>query len=101
MLLSTTMIHPKLYKAVVADKKMLNNRDMLLNFKLINPSEIHFKPGQFINLNVAKNTFRSYSICSDPLLLNKVSVVVSIDHDGAGTKFLKSIQLFKQARTII
>ncbi len=80
---------PKLYKAKLKSKQMLNNRDMLIDLELINPPEIYFKPGQFINLNVAENTFRSYSICSSSLLTNQVSIVVSVGHDGVGTKYLK------------
>lgn len=72
---------------------MLNARDMLVDFELINPTEIHFRPGQFINLNVAENTFRSYSICSSPLLSNQITIVVSVDHDGVGTKYLKNIKI--------
>ena len=94
------MKHPKLYKAKLKGKQMLNARDMLVEFELIKPAEIHFKPGQFINLNVAENTFRSYSICSDSSLLDKVSIVASVSHEGVGTKYLKELKQSDEIRFI-
>ena len=83
---------PKLYKAKLKNKRMLNHRDMLVDFELIDPAEIQFKPGQFINLNVAENTFRSYSICSDPSLSREIAIAVSVSHEGVGTRYLKELQ---------
>ena len=91
---------PKLYKAKVKNKQMLNRRDLLVDFDIIDPPEINSKPGQFINLNVSENTFRAYSICSNSLLTNLVSIVVSIDHDGAGSVFLRNLQIGDEVKFI-
>lgn len=91
---------PKLYKVKLKNKQMLNERDIRVDFELIEPSEMYFKPGQFVNINVDENTFRSYSICSDSKQINQISIAASVDHDGVGSRFLKKIQRGDEVKLI-
>lgn len=85
-------IIPKIYEARVFEAKMENSRDLLVTFKLLNPNRIEFVPGQFINLRVSANTYRSYSICSLPRFSDQVSIVVTVNFDGIGANYLKGLK---------
>ena len=81
---------PKRYLAEVSDLVYLNAKTLLLTFELEEPETIEFLPGQFINIDVGNGLYRAYSICSDADVKNKISVVLTVAHDGVGANFLKS-----------
>lgn len=91
---------PKLYKAKLTHKEMLNKRDLLVEYTLVEPTNIDFDPGQFINLNVGENTFRSYSIASPITKNNSVELVVSVDHEGIGSNYLKVSSIGDETKII-
>ncbi|MCL4364078.1 FAD-dependent oxidoreductase [Patescibacteria group bacterium] len=81
-----------IYKTVVVDKKQLTNNIYFFTFKLVDPPEINFIPGQYLILRVPKgNAFvpRLYSIFSTSLHKDKVEFIVEIVSGGlASTYFL-------------
>ena len=73
--------------------EMLNERDLFVQIEHNFPQQMEFEPGQFISLKVAENTFRPYSIVSDFTDKNSIAVVVSVDHEGIGSNYLKQLKV--------
>lgn len=84
---------PKPYKARVTEYRMLNNRNLLLELSYLDPQEMNFVAGQFIVIRIKENTYRSYSICSDPLIKSSLKIVASVEHEGVGSNYLKNLKL--------
>jgi ferredoxin-NADP reductase len=84
---------PKRFAATVHSQEQLNSRYLKVNFLSEELAVTLFEPGQFVNILVDKNTFRSYSICSHPTELPNFSIVASVLHNGTGANYLKNIKI--------
>lgn len=67
-----------------------------IELSLLNPSEISFKPGQFISFEVAKKGFplpavRPYSIASPPGRQDRLTLVLNLVPGGPGSTYLFSL----------
>jgi ferredoxin-NADP reductase len=82
---------PQKYTAEVMKNKQVNERDYIVDLKLLAPNEISFTPGQFVSMTVAENTNRAYSICSDPKQTHFIAITVTILEDGVGSEFIKNL----------
>jgi|GEM_PF-307172 len=64
-------------------------------FTFLVPKEFTFKPGQYISIEVEKNSqkiFRPYSIASSPRLKNKIKICVKKIPGGLATEYLFSLK---------
>ena len=67
-------------------------KNIKIDFDVVSPSDFTFKGGQHINIMVGDNLVRPYSICSDPVNPSELSIVVSVGHEGSGSKYLKELK---------
>lgn len=89
-----TFAIPKIYKPVLKKKEFLNEKTLYLTFGFVdNNIKFKFVPGQFVNIKVGENIFRSYSVCSDYRNTWELSIVATIAHDGVGSNYLKSLKV--------
>jgi len=79
------------YKTILSVKKQLTNNVFLFSFKLIDPSEINFVPGQYLILKV-NNKPRLYSIASSNLEKNKIEFIVELVPDGRASTYLANLK---------
>ena len=76
------------YKTVLTSKKQLVNNIYLFTFKLVDPLEINFIPGQYLILKVNMKP-RLYSIYSSNRVKNQIEFIIGIIPGGlASTYFL-------------
>lgn len=88
------------YKTALSDKKYLADNIYLFTFKLVDPPEMNFIPGQYLMLNVPKgNGFvvRLYSIASPPLVKNAFELIVEIIPQGLGSTLLNNLKIGDEA----
>lgn len=78
------------FKAEVKDIEQLTPD--VRHFRLLVPKEFTFKPGQFIQVIVDKNTKRAYSIASAPNEHGYIELCVKKVKKGIGTNYLFSRQ---------
>ncbi len=81
------------FTSVVAEKKYLNSKVLLLRLKLENPTTIDFAAGQYITLIMSPSLRRSYSIFSPPSQKNSLDLIIDVTVGGPGCEFIKSMQL--------
>lgn len=79
--------------AVIKNLKYLTKKILYLNLEMKNPLELEFKSGQYINIAVAPNIRRSYSIGSPCYEKGHIELYIDISPDGPGSKFFKSLKL--------
>lgn len=80
------------HEAVVSNITWLTHKVIKIDLSSIIPSSFVFIPGQFINLEIAPDTYRSYSLCSDSRLTDFISFVVSAKHEGVGANYIRSLK---------
>ena len=78
---------PKRHNATITSKEWISSKVLEVKFKVQDSFE--FVPGQFISLNVAENTYRAYSICSDYKIVDEFTIVADAKHEGMGSNFLR------------
>lgn len=82
------------YRARLSDRKQLNERFIELDLELIEPNRIEFRAGQYIMVKVPGIPHtRSYSISSAPQVNHAVELLIDLQPQGPGTKYLDSLQL--------
>ncbi|MFZ5425017.1 MAG: ferredoxin--NADP reductase [Patescibacteria group bacterium] len=86
-------IKPQLFKAQVKDKIQLSPKTIELVLALVQPWEIAFIPGQFVNLKVNDSKYRSYSIASNPHEHRTIKLAIDIAHEGLGSNYARSLKL--------
>ncbi|MEW5816022.1 MAG: 2Fe-2S iron-sulfur cluster binding domain-containing protein [Spirochaetota bacterium] len=89
------LLNVKEYKAVVALVRNLTHDIKEINFKLIEPSEINHRPGQYIQVQAQGPegpVFRAYSISSPDYEKNKVQLVVRLVPGGIASTYLHSLK---------
>ena len=91
---------PAKYRTIFKSREYLNYKTLFCEFEFIEPKEMEFLAGQFINLNIGASTFRSYSICSNPANKSSIFIIASVEHEGVGAKFLKHTQLGSEVEII-
>ncbi len=80
------------FEAVVADRRDLTADTKYILFELKEPSEIRFRPGQFIQINVpGTDEFRAYSIASPPSSRHIVELIVRQVPNGLCSTFIHQI----------
>ena len=61
----------------------------LVKFKLINPTEMHFKPGQYAQIKVPGiDVIRAYSIASNPKDTSEIELIIRQVPNGQATTFV-------------
>jgi CDP-4-dehydro-6-deoxyglucose reductase, E3 len=78
---------PQRFTATIESKVQLTTKVFLVNFKLQNPTEIAFLPGQTISLNVAPGVNRSMSISSVPSDNTHILMCHDVSPDGPGSQW--------------
>jgi NAD(P)H-flavin reductase len=87
------VIKPQLNTAKVKDLEWLNYKTIRVTFEFNNSADFQFLPGQYINLKVAENTYRPYSLCSDPAINDSIDIIATVGHEGLGANYLKSLKI--------
>lgn len=91
--IATKIDTPKLRKAVLENKKYISSKVIELEFKNIEPEEMHFAAGQFVNLMPAEGIFRSYSIVSDYKDTKNFLLAIDVSHEGVGANYVKKLNV--------
>lgn len=87
---------PMIYKARIVDKYYLDESGKYLMVKmgLIEPSEVKFEAGQYLNIKVNEQGLRkSYSIVNTPDVDHTVTILADLSPDGVGSRFLRDVQI--------
>lgn len=79
------------FHASVLEIEQLTEKVYRFVFKLKNPTQLEFSPGQYILLNIPGG-FRQYSISSAPYENKIVETVVDVTPMGAGSRYLLSLK---------
>lgn len=79
--------------ASIKELKYLTKKILYLKLEMKNPLNLDFKSGQYINIAVAPNIRRSYSIGSPSYEKNHIELYIDISPDGPGSKYFKSLKL--------
>lgn len=78
------------YKTKLIEKSLIS--DTVFKYKLLRPKNFSFTPGQYINIKVADNARRSYSIASSNDA-KEIELIIDISPNGPGSKFFKEIKV--------
>lgn len=81
----------KIIKAKLTEKVTIAKDTFLLRIPFQETME--FQAGQFVNILVAPNIRRSYSIATPPSIMNSVDLIGDSVVGGPGSKFFESIQV--------
>lgn len=83
------LLDAEIYKAKVVDIEDLTYDIKRVRFELIEPKEMEFKPGQFIQITVPGiDVVRAYSIAGDPKDTGHVELMIRQVYKGAATTFV-------------
>lgn len=83
---------PKEHTAKITNIQWENQRDLEIEF-LVDDKEFTFIPGQYVNINVGELKMRSYSLCSSYLEKGCFTTIISVQHDGPGSRYFKSLKI--------
>ena len=84
------------FRAEVIQKEMKTSDTVEIHFKLLEPTEIKSKPGQYVQINVPdqkERVCRAYSICSKPSDKDKVELLVRLIPDGIGSGYVHNLNV--------
>jgi len=84
------------FRSSVIAARMVTHDTRQIVLKLIEPQEIEFVPGQYIQVRVPSSagpTFRAYSISSPPSSEDEVELVIRLIPDGLGSTYLHKVQV--------
>lgn len=87
------------YKTTLIDKKHLVNNIYLFTFKLIEPQEINFIPGQYLILRVQGKP-RLYSIFSSNKIKNQIQFLIDIIPGGLASTYFFNLKIGEQTEFI-
>jgi CDP-4-dehydro-6-deoxyglucose reductase, E3 len=81
------------FKAKVIEIRQLTHDVRQIDFRLIEPSEIRFKAGQFVSFDVpdarsGRQVTRPYSIASQPSSTHQISLLLNLVSHGPGSTYL-------------
>jgi CDP-4-dehydro-6-deoxyglucose reductase, E3 len=85
------------FTATVIAVRQLTGDVRQIDFALIEPSEIHFKAGQFVSFEVpdlrtGRTVTRPYSIASAPSSSRTISLLLNLVPEGPGSTYLFGLQ---------
>jgi len=81
------------YRARLSERVQLNPRFAELRFELVEPNRLEFRAGQYVMVKVPGIPHtRSYSIASAPRVNHAIELLVDMQPQGPGTKYLDSLQ---------
>lgn len=80
------------YKTALIDKKHLVNNIYLFTFKLVEPQEINFIPGQYLILRVQGRP-RLYSIFSSSKIKNQIQFLIDIIPGGLASTYFLNLKI--------
>jgi Na+-transporting NADH:ubiquinone oxidoreductase subunit F len=89
-----SMLTAKEYQTTIDEVKDLTYDIKLIRFKLIKPSTMDFKPGQYAQLKVPGiDVIRAYSIASNPSVKDSIEMIVRYVPNGQATTYVfKALQ---------
>jgi Na+-transporting NADH:ubiquinone oxidoreductase subunit F len=89
ILIPEELLSAKEYKAEVIGITSLTHDINLVEFRLIEPEEMAFKPGQYAQLKVPGiDVIRAYSIASNPSMTNTLEFIIRLVPKGQATTFV-------------
>lgn len=89
VLIPEGLLGAKEYKAEVTDITDLTHDIKLVKFKLIEPEQMAFKPGQYAQLRVPGiEVIRAYSIASNPAMTSSLEFIIRLVPKGQATTFV-------------
>jgi ferredoxin-NADP reductase len=92
------MIPPKLCKAKLSDKVVLNEKFTQFYFEMTEPNALTFEAGQYVSLAVdPAGHRRSYSICSTPSKEHGFELLLDVAPNGMGVRYLNSLEFGQEA----
>ena len=77
--------------AKLADKQDLNSRFTLYRFELVSPYQLHNQAGQYIMLQIDKDTMRAYSMCDRPDVDSSFELLLDRTPAGVGVRYLEKL----------
>lgn len=81
------------FTAEVTGARLVTHDTREIHLRLIEPSEIGFEPGQYVQVRVpSKDVFRAYSISSQPSRKNDIELLVRLIPGGLGSTYLHNVQ---------
>lgn len=80
------------FKTQLVTNNHLNSYTRLLVFRLLSPTDIDFKAGQFMLIEVAPQITRAYSIINPSYLKNQLEFIIDVRPGGPGSLFAKRIK---------
>lgn len=89
------LLNAKEYKTRVSHIEDLTYDIKLVRFELLDPKEMHFKPGQYAQIKVPGiDVIRAYSIASHPKYNNQIELIIRQVPNGQATTFVhKALQV--------
>lgn len=95
------MTPPKVFKAKLADKEVLNEKFIVYRFELVEPTQLDFKAGQYVSILVSeKGERRAYSISSPPDKQHGFDVTVDVGPAGLGVTFLANLAFGQEVQVL-
>ncbi|WP_069998516.1 NADH:ubiquinone reductase (Na(+)-transporting) subunit F [Cellulosilyticum sp. I15G10I2] len=89
ILIPEELLSAKEYKATVTKITSLTYDIKLVSFKLVEPEEMFFRPGQYAQLRVpGVEVIRAYSIASNPKMTNTLEFIIRLVPKGQATTFV-------------
>ncbi len=82
------------FTATVVAAQLATHDTRSLTLKLIEPADIEFRPGQYVQVRVPRPgepTFRAYSICSPPSRKSEIELLVRIIPGGLCSTYLHMV----------
>lgn len=83
------------FAATVSAARMVTSDIRELHLKLLDPTRIDFRPGQYIQIVVPhkrETIFRAYSLASPPSVSGEVELLVRLIPGGLGSSYLHRVQ---------
>jgi Na+-transporting NADH:ubiquinone oxidoreductase subunit F len=83
------------FSARVSSARMLTHDIREIHLALIEPEEIEFRPGQYVQVKVpaAEPTFRAYSVSSAPEEKGEIELIVRLIPGGLGSTYLHRVKV--------
>jgi ferredoxin-NADP reductase len=94
------MNRPALYRAKVDNKAPSTAKVTRLQLSYVDPSEMHFEPGKFVNLKCPNGKYRAYSIASDYKNTKALELLIETGHNGLGSNYVRSLKLQDEVEII-
>lgn len=91
---------PQKLQLKVRNVQMLNQKVIKVDFQVDVPKDFTFEPGQHISIKTDDKNARPYSIYSDYINPELISIIVSVGHSGVGADFLKKLNKWDKVEAL-